>query len=165
MVSVSLCVRKAVAAGFEVGPQLAVVVDFAVEGNPDRLVFVRQRLPPGGEVDNRQPPKPQHGPRPVGRRTDSDRRRIRAREPPAGGRLVNLGVVRPAMRNDVGHSPQNGVGDRRGPLVQATPVIPHIGRLLRRLSALACLFHASARLPWQAPVDTAPRAEPPSVPR
>ena len=44
---------EAMAAGFEVRPQLAVVVDFAVEGNPDRLVLVRQRLSPGGEVDNR----------------------------------------------------------------------------------------------------------------
>ncbi len=44
---------EAMAAGFEVGPQLAVVVDFTVERNPDRLVLVRERLPPGGEVDNR----------------------------------------------------------------------------------------------------------------
>ena len=74
---------EAVAARFEVGPQLAVVVDFAVEGDPDRLVFVRQRLPTGGEVDNRQPAKTQHRPGFPLRRDHPASGSVRARRRPA----------------------------------------------------------------------------------
>jgi hypothetical protein len=40
-VSVSLSVRKTVAATFEVAPQRPVVVDLAVEDDPHTAVFVR----------------------------------------------------------------------------------------------------------------------------
>ena len=43
---------KAVAARFELGAQLAVVINLAVEGDPDRLVFVGQRLMTAREVDD-----------------------------------------------------------------------------------------------------------------
>src|SRR5579859_3951473 len=36
--------------------ELAVVINLTVEGNPDGLIFVRQRLVPAGKVNNAQPP-------------------------------------------------------------------------------------------------------------
>ena len=44
-----------VSALLEVVPQLAVVVDLAVEDDPDRAVFVGHRLMPALEVDDAQP--------------------------------------------------------------------------------------------------------------
>jgi hypothetical protein len=41
-----------VAAGFELGPDVGVVVDLAVEDDPDGAVFVRQRLLAGLEIDD-----------------------------------------------------------------------------------------------------------------
>ena len=38
----------------ELGSQLPVVVDFAVEHEPDRAIFVVDRLLPGGQVDDAQ---------------------------------------------------------------------------------------------------------------
>ncbi len=55
MTSVSVCVRKRWPCAFELGAQLGEVVDLAVEDGPDRLVFVRQRLIAGGEIDDAQP--------------------------------------------------------------------------------------------------------------
>ena len=46
---------EAMAGAFQPPAQLAEVVDFAVEDDPDRAVFVRQRLLPAGQVDDRQP--------------------------------------------------------------------------------------------------------------
>src|SRR5207249_897355 len=42
----------------ELGPKAPMVVDFAVEYNPQRLVFVGHRLCAAGPVDNRAPPRP-----------------------------------------------------------------------------------------------------------
>ena len=47
--------REAVAARHELAPQLAVVVDLAVEDDPDRAVLVGDRLLAGLEVDDGQP--------------------------------------------------------------------------------------------------------------
>ena len=46
---------EGVAALFELAPQLAVVVDLAVEHHPDGAVFVANRLLAGLEVDDAQP--------------------------------------------------------------------------------------------------------------
>jgi len=43
---------EAVAALFEIGTELAVVVDLAVEGDPDGFVFVGDGLVAAGEVDD-----------------------------------------------------------------------------------------------------------------
>ena len=45
---------EAVALGLQVGAQLVIVIDLAVEDNPDGPVFIRQRLVTADEVDNRQ---------------------------------------------------------------------------------------------------------------
>ena len=47
----------------ELRPDLRVVVDLAVEDDPDAVVFVGQRLLTGGEVDDAEPPvrKPGEG--------------------------------------------------------------------------------------------------------
>ena len=39
----------------ELAADLRVIVDFAVEDDPDRSVFVRERLVPGGEIHDAQP--------------------------------------------------------------------------------------------------------------
>ena len=44
----------AVAGRFELRPDVGVVVDLAVEDDPDRAVFVRQRLLAGGQIDDAQ---------------------------------------------------------------------------------------------------------------
>ena len=49
------CRAKLVAA-FKLLAQLAIVVDFTVEGNPESAVFIRNRLVPAGKVDDAQPP-------------------------------------------------------------------------------------------------------------
>ncbi len=49
---------EAVAAGLQLGPQLGVVVDLAVEDDLDRTVLVGHRLVPPGEVDDAQPAHP-----------------------------------------------------------------------------------------------------------
>jgi len=43
----------------ELGRQLPIVVDLAVEGDPDRPVLRRHRLRAGREVDDREPPMPE----------------------------------------------------------------------------------------------------------
>ena len=49
-----------VALRLELGAELAVVVDLAAEGQPDRSVLVRHRLMPGGrEVDDREAAVPE----------------------------------------------------------------------------------------------------------
>ena len=42
-------------AAFKLPPQLAIVVDFPVEGNPEAAVLVRNRLVPAGKVNDAQP--------------------------------------------------------------------------------------------------------------
>jgi hypothetical protein len=50
---------EAVTAGTQVVAQLAIVVDFAVEDDPDRAVFIANRLMTAREVDDAQPSHPQ----------------------------------------------------------------------------------------------------------
>src|SRR5437016_1925238 len=47
---------KGMAARFEIGAQLSIVVNFAVEDDRDAVVFVEGRLLAGKQVDYRQPP-------------------------------------------------------------------------------------------------------------
>ena len=56
MVSVSLCVTVAVAARDELLAQGEMVVDLAIEHDPERAVFVRNRLMPARHIDNAEPP-------------------------------------------------------------------------------------------------------------
>ena len=44
----------AVSGGFELGTHVGVIEDFAVVGDPQRVVFVGHRLAAGGEVDDAQ---------------------------------------------------------------------------------------------------------------
>ena len=55
MTSVSLLVAERVAERGELGDQLLVVVDLAVEDDRDAAVLVEQRLLAGGDVDDRKP--------------------------------------------------------------------------------------------------------------
>ena len=71
-----------VAGGFELGGQVAVVVDFAVEDDGDRSILVEHRLVPGRDVDDGQAAMAQ---RDVG----FDQKAL---------------IVRPAMRDRVGHA-------------------------------------------------------------
>ena len=119
----------------ELGPEIAVVVDFAVEDRPDRAVFVRQRLPAAFQVDDAQPP------------VDQDGSTIR----------VHAGIVRTAMGRDVphlkrapgravvqpiwGHNSRNSAHERcrssskRGAISQsAVPECPTRVQLERRLT-------------------------------
>ena len=69
------------AGGFELRPDVGVVVDLAVEDDPDRAVFVDERLMAGRQIDDAQP-------------AVAERRLIVHEQP---------GIVRPAMRDDVAH--------------------------------------------------------------
>ncbi len=59
MTSVSDAVRKRCPRAFEPGPQLAEVVDLAVENDRDAAVLVEDRLVAARQVDDRQPPHPE----------------------------------------------------------------------------------------------------------
>ena len=50
-----------VAGGFELATDLGVVVDLAVERDPDAAVLVRERLMATGEIDDAQAPMAEHG--------------------------------------------------------------------------------------------------------
>ena len=54
MASVSELCAEMVAARLEIAAQLAMVVDLAVEDDPDRAVFVGHRLVAAGAIDDRQ---------------------------------------------------------------------------------------------------------------
>ena len=54
--SVRMIRSKAVAAALEIGPELGVIIDFAVENDADLAVLVPHRLMARGEVNDRQPP-------------------------------------------------------------------------------------------------------------
>ena len=71
------------------GPDVGVVVDLAVEDDPDRAVFVRQRLMAGRQIDDAQP-------------AVAERR-------PIVEELTR--IVRAAMRDDVAH-PRQARDDR-----------------------------------------------------
>ena len=52
------CIRfgsEAVPAADQFFAQTTIVVDFSIQGNPDGLIFIRDRLMPSGEIDNAQP--------------------------------------------------------------------------------------------------------------
>ena len=70
-----------VAGRLEPGAQVRVVVDFAIEGNPDGAGFVRQGLLSAGQVDNAESAVTE------------------------GGVIVNVNacLVRPAVGQDVPH--------------------------------------------------------------
>src|SRR6185312_2799554 len=53
--------RVSMAGRFEACANVAVVIDFAVEDDPDRLIFIRQRLMPGGEINDAQPAMTERG--------------------------------------------------------------------------------------------------------
>ena len=72
-----------VAARLEIAPELEVVVDFPVEHNPDRPVFVGHRLLAAGAVDDGQPA-------------------VAEREPRCA---MNSSAVRTAMKQPVRHGP------------------------------------------------------------
>src|SRR5207302_1827050 len=55
--------KKHVTRARELGDQLLVVVDLAVEDDDDAAVLVEKRLLPGREIDDREPPVPEAQPR------------------------------------------------------------------------------------------------------
>ena len=71
MTSVSECGRETMALGLELGAQLAVVVDLAVEEDGDATVLVENRLMAAGQIDDRKAP---HAERHAIRRRGSPRR-------------------------------------------------------------------------------------------
>src|ERR1700737_146685 len=85
---------EAMALRRKVSPQLPIVVDFPVCYEPQRAVFVRQRLMPTREIDDRKPPHSERQwtvevgalvvgsavDRPLGHATQRARRRARAVE-------------------------------------------------------------------------------------
>jgi hypothetical protein len=83
--------------GHELAPDVRVVVDFAVEDDPDRAVFVRERLLAGAQIDDAEPA--------VGKG------RVRI--------AVQARFVRPAMSEDVAH------GRRAHRRVGSQPVNSH----------------------------------------
>jgi hypothetical protein len=64
MVSVSLAVRNVWPACLELAPQVAVVVDLAVEDDPDGAILVADRLLAVVEIDDAQPPHAEATPSP-----------------------------------------------------------------------------------------------------
>ena len=107
-----------VALGLEARAQLGVVVDLAVEGDPDRAVLVGHRLVPGRrQVDDRQPPVAEHH-APV-------------------GRLPQAGVVGAAVGHGVAHGRHRPPRSSRAvPPKLYWPTIPHmvVSPLTRRSS-------------------------------
>ena len=78
------------AARFDQASEFAVIVNFAVQNDGDRTVFVENRLMASGHVNDRKPPM-----------AESD----------SSGDVKTF-VVRPAMSKRAGHSPQDGFVDR-----------------------------------------------------
>jgi hypothetical protein len=72
---------KAVAAAFELLAKLRKVIDFSVEDDPQAAVFVVNRLPPAGKVDDAQTPHTQ----------------------PYGTFRVNALVIRTTVNNRLAH--------------------------------------------------------------
>src|SRR5262245_38185291 len=77
------------AALFQSGTQVAVVIDFAVENNPYRSVFIRHRLMSAAQVHN-------------GQTTVSQ---------PDAAIQVQAGVIRPSMCQSVAHRDQARLAD------------------------------------------------------
>jgi hypothetical protein len=74
---------------FKSGTQIAVVVNFAVENDPDAIVFVRHRLAPAAQIHN-------------GQTTVSQ---------PDAVAQVQSRVIRPSMRQSVAHHDQPRLAD------------------------------------------------------
>ena len=88
---------EAMAECFELRLQFAVVVDLAIECDPHRTVFIRERLMSAREIDDREPPVPECR---------------AARSASVVRRKVVAIVIRPAMAQYAGHSAQHGLGER-----------------------------------------------------
>jgi hypothetical protein len=76
--------------GFELKPNICVVEDFAVIGNPDRIVFIGHGLAAGREIDDAEAAVPESN----------------------LATNAKAGSVRPAMRNEVGHSAHDALVGR-----------------------------------------------------
>ena len=94
-------------AGQEVPSQLGVLEQLAVEGDPDRAVLIADRLPAAGEVDDREPPRPQ------------DRRPARAWACSSSGPRWAIAPVIARSR---------GTEKSRRPSRSKAPAIPHMIR-------------------------------------
>ena len=106
----SLAVRKRWPAPSNRPPQVAEVVDFAVEDDPHRAVFVGQRLLAAGQVDDRQPPVSQgHA----------------GRCRPTFGE-VGAFAVRAAMAQHGRHPLERRASTALAGSVQTAPAMPHI---------------------------------------
>src|ERR1700722_6681528 len=113
---------EAVARGFQVTSQFPVVVDFAVEDDPDRAILVVDWLVPGREIDDAEPP---HAERDAGVHPDTL-------------------VVRAAMADDGAHAVDEGAarlererGRNRGGLYE-TGDATHIWSLVLGPRSLVC---------------------------
>jgi hypothetical protein len=62
MISVSQCVRKAVALRDEIFAPFHVIEEFAVVDHENAVIFVRHRLLTLGEIDDAQPPRGEGNP-------------------------------------------------------------------------------------------------------
>ena len=103
MASVSRVGAEAVAARDQLAAQLDVVVDLAVEDDPDALVFVGERLAPAGEIDDAE--------------SGGDRGR-------PGAQVIAV-IVGAAVRDQLGHAEDLRAIDR-GCLVHATGNAAHV---------------------------------------
>ena len=95
--------------GLELGAQVRVVVDLAVEDDLDRAVFVAERLRSRREVDDAQPPVPERG----------DARRTRRPLRRARGARSRRACEAAAQRSSA-----------RSPSVATIPAMPHMPRPL-----------------------------------
>ena len=89
MTSVSDCVLKLVPFGQQELAQFLVIVDFAVEDDPDALVLVAKRLMAAAQIDNGKPAEA---------------------EPDLPGEIKTL-IVRSAMHDGIRHPFQDGPGN------------------------------------------------------
>ncbi len=94
---------KGVPQRLQLGNELLIVIDLAVEYDDDGLVLVVERLMSGGEIDDGQSPVAERH----------------------AGLEVLAEVVRPAMRLRVVHAPQEPRSGGRVPRVSTIPVMPH----------------------------------------
>ena len=129
---------EAMAGGLQPPPQIAVVVDFAVEDDLDRAVFVAHRLAAAGQVDDRQPAMAQGDAGDAGQ----PRAEMEAAE-------VESFVVRAAVTENRDHSPERGFVERGRPAVPDRPGDPaHSGDfdLIAKLAAAGHSHRGMLRL-------------------
>ena len=92
----------------QLGHQLPVVVDLAVEDDDDGAVLVEHRLLAGRQVDDRQALVAQRD----------------------AGRAVHAGLVGPAVMLRLVHAQQRGRVEVRVPRESQIPTIPHMAEVL-----------------------------------